>query len=392
MEDLVQIVVSFFSDPITWKFFVLAAVPVFAYGLFFYKKAPRPRSKKIFLITFLIGCLSVVPLLLYQYLYLNYFPQLETQLLLKNVPLYGLVAYTVNILFISILIFTITFICTVTVTFFSKYTFKNVWRSVMQENFNFYFIAFLLGGLIFIEALIGAKWGVYFLQTTLGVIVMRAMMEEYSKHLIVRFTDDDELFNIDDAIELSLFVGLAFAFVENVIYFTNISENVIALFVGRSLLTVLAHITFSGIFGYYYGLAHFASPLYFEKHTVGGKKSLFLKMVSKVLFLKQSNLFREIMILKGLLLSTIVHTLFNLLLSLNLLPMAFLVVLGGAYLLLMLLKQKENYRQLGMIGTGVMPTNDFKNLTWKIESLRWAKEIRAERLRKEIEALQREDN
>lgn len=387
MQDLLQILISFLSNPKTWMYAFLAAIPVLAYGIFFYRKAPRPQRKLIFVTTFLVGCFSVVPLLIYQYIYLNYFPELETELLLKSIPLYGIFVYLLNMAMITLLIFVITFLCTITATLFSKHTFKNVWRSILQENFNFHFIAILLGLFVLIESFLGARFGVFFLQTTLGVIVIRAMLEEYSKHLIVRFTDDDKLFNIDDAIELSLFVGLAFAFVENVIYFSAFADNLFALFVGRSLLTVLAHIIFSGIFGYYYGMAHFASPLYFEKATVGGKKSLFLKIVSKVLRLKQSNLFREIVILKGLMIATLVHALFNFLLSLNLLPLAFLVILAGASLLLKLLKQKENYRQLGLIGTEVMPVEDFKNLTWKIESLRWAKEIRAERLRKEIVSL-----
>ena len=219
----------------------------------------------------------------------------------------------------------------------------------------------------------------------LGIIVIRAMMEEYSKHLIIRFTDDDQLFNIDDAIVLSLFVGLSFAFIENILYFSHYPNDLFTLFLGRSLLTVLAHVVFSGIFGYYYGIAHFASPLYFEQHTVSGKKSVLLWFFSKIFRLKQSNILHEIMILKGLFLATFIHTIFNLLLELGYVSLAMLVILGTALLLLKLLAQKENYRQLGLIGTEIMPVQDYKNLTWKIDSLHWAKKIKEEREEREKE-------
>jgi hypothetical protein len=50
-------------------------------------------------------------------------------------------------------------------------------------------------------------------------LIFLAFGEEYSKHLIVRFTDDDSIQSIDDAIEFSIIVGLAFAFAENVLLY-----------------------------------------------------------------------------------------------------------------------------------------------------------------------------
>lgn len=233
------------------------------------------------------------------------------------------------------------------------------------------------------------------------MIILKAMMEEYSKHLIVRFTDDDQLFNIDDAIQLSLFVGLSFAFVENILYFSRFLNDEVTfkyflnLFFGRSLITVLAHVVFSGIFGYYYGISHFASPLYYEKDVVGGKRSVFLRILAKIFRIKKHNMFRELMILNGLFMSTFVHATFNYLLTINKAweigpltvnstQLAFLLIVGMTYVLLNLLKKKENYRQLGLIGTEVMPVEDFRNLTWQIDSLHWAKKIRDERKKKEF--------
>ena len=387
MSEIFQATLEFFKDPITWKYAFLAIIPVGAYGYFFYHKSPRPRPKLLFLLTFFVGCFSVVPLLLYQYFYLNYLPKIELNFLIQNLALQpvvnGFVVYFLHIAFITLLIFVIASLIAIITTFFSAKTFRNVFRSILEENFNFQFIAILVGALVAIEVLIGEALGVTLFQGVLGVIILKAMMEEYSKHLLIRFTDDDQLFNIDDAIELSLFVGLSFAFVENILYFSNFPDNVFALFVGRSLLTVLAHVVFSGIFGYYYGIAHFASPLYFEKNIVRGKKSFYLIVLSKIFRIKKDNIFREVMILKGLFMATLIHATFNFLLEKNQVQIAFIVVIGTAYLLLKLLKKKENYRQLGMIGTSVMPVEDFRKLTWKIDSLYWAKEIKEARKKKE---------
>ena len=387
--EILQITLSFLKNPLTWKYAVLAIIPVAAYGYFFYHKSPRQRPKLLFLLTFLVGCFSVVPLLIYQYFYLNldYFAKTELNFLVKNIALQpffaGIFSYFLHIGFITFLIFIIAFLITVITTCFSLKTFRNIFRSVLEENFNFQFIATIVGLLVALEVLIGETFGITLFQGVLGVIILKAMMEEYSKHLIVRFTDDDQLFNIDDAIELSLFVGLSFAFVENILYFSNYPDNLFTLFIGRSLLTVLAHVVFSGIFGYYYGIAHFASPLYFEKNVVRGKRSVFLRVLAKIFRLKKDNMFRELMILNGLLTSTFVHATFNYLLAINQVQLALLVVIGMAYLLLQLLKKKENYRQLGLIGTEIMPVEDFKNLTWQIDSLHWAKKIKEERKKRE---------
>jgi len=70
-------------------------------------------------------------------------------------------------------------------------------------------------------------------------LIFLAFAEEYSKHLIVRFTDDDSIRSIDDAIEFSVIVGLAFAFAENVLlYFPRLlAEGNASGLLLRSVLT-----------------------------------------------------------------------------------------------------------------------------------------------------------
>jgi len=102
------------------------------------------------------------------------------------------------------------------------------------------------------------------------------VIEEYMKHLSVRATDDDKFMNIDDAIEYSIIAALGFAFIENIMYFYFIwiHQGVDALFISfifRSIFSTFAHILFSGIYGYFYGIAHFAKPI-LEESVITHKK------------------------------------------------------------------------------------------------------------------------
>lgn len=149
--DLIQITLNFFKDPLTWKYAVMAIVPVAAYGFFFYHKSPRPRPKLLFLLTFFVGCFSVVPLLIYQYFYLNLdiFADAELGHLVSSIALQslikGLLFYILHIGFVTFLIFVIALLITTITTCFSFKTFRNIFRSVLEENFNFQFIATIVG-------------------------------------------------------------------------------------------------------------------------------------------------------------------------------------------------------------------------------------------------------
>ena len=95
--------------------------------------------------------------------------------------------------------------------------------------------------------------------TILGTILFLTIIEEYIKHLVVRFVDDKKIKDIDDAITLSIMVGLALSFTETIIY--AIIAGDFGLMFYRAFLSLPVHLVASGIFGYYYGLAHFSKPL-----------------------------------------------------------------------------------------------------------------------------------
>ena len=64
--------------------------------------------------------------------------------------------------------------------------------------------------------------------------------------------------------------ALGFAFTENILYFYNIwitkgVEDLFVSFLYRSSFSTFAHLLFSGVLGYYYGMAHFAKPILQEE-------------------------------------------------------------------------------------------------------------------------------
>ena len=179
-------------------------------------------------------------------------------------------------------------------------------------------------------------------------VIFLAFAEEYSKHLIVRFTDDDSIRSIDDAIEFSVIVGLAFAFAENVLlYFPRLlAEGNTGMVVLRSVLTVLMHAVASGLFGYFYGLAHFASE---EVRLEHGARGPIYRGLHRVFLLSRENLYHEAKMFEGLILAGTYHATFNLAASQGRVGVMVVLVGGGAAFLYYLLGLKSNREQMGHI-------------------------------------------
>jgi len=179
-------------------------------------------------------------------------------------------------------------------------------------------------------------------------VIFLAFAEEYSKHLIVRFTDDDSIRSIDDAIEFSVIVGLAFAFAENVLlYFPRLmAEDNNVMLVMRSVLTVLMHAIASGIFGYFYGLAHFSTH---EVRSGHGGRGVLYRVLHRTFLFSQENLYHEAKMFEGLILAGTFHAVFNLAASQGRIGLMLgLVGVGSAYLYY-LLGLKSNREKLGEI-------------------------------------------
>ncbi len=165
------------------------------------------------------------------------------------------------------------------------------------------------------------------------------IVEELVKQALVRWADRRYLLihTINDSIRYSLVAALGFAFAENIFYIFTIYtqlglQQLIIAYLFRSIFTTTAHMLFSGIFGYYYGIAKFSINIV-EQEKWTGKSSKFPALVGRLLGISKIQAFKQIMILKGLLLAIIMHAAFNLLLQFNqILPVVIYVVTGFIFL------------------------------------------------------------
>jgi hypothetical protein len=130
-------------------------------------------------------------------------------------------------------------------------------------------------------------------------------------------------------------VAIGFAFAENVInptYFVGfVQEYLLAPssadwgsfagnVIGRSILTTMVHIVSTGVMGYFLGLAIFAGPYLEEAHTQG-RSSLVSVIARTFLQLPEKAVFRKQVMFTGFAIGTVLHGLFNFMVSLpDLLP------------------------------------------------------------------------
>ena len=267
---------------------VLASFPAGAWGYIFYKKQHEDRLHTV--VTFIIGGLAVFPILLYKYLW-KFFPDIN------------ILAYAKN----------------------------------------------------FEKDLIGISG---FAMIPLSVIIAFAfvgIIEEVMKMSVVHAVDDNRIRHIDDAIMFSILAALGFAFTENILYFYTIwakhgAENLLVPFVFRAVFSTFAHVLFSAIFGYYYGIAHFAKPLLQEE--LKDKRHAFWDWYHKIFNWKTNELFHEQKMLEGLTLAVVLHAVYNIFLEMNwtFIMMPYLI-LGYAFVS-HLFKIKENHKRLDLLAVG----------------------------------------
>lgn len=258
----------------------LALVPVLIWGYIFLRR--DPQSKRLTVLTFFGGMLAVIGILIYKWSW-QFFPSLDL------------------------------------------FRFANQYQ---DSSFGFGSFA-----LIPLSVII-----------TFGVI---GLLEEYGKNMVVRITDRDAFKSVDDAIIFSIIAALGFSFLENILYFYYIwhyqdLNNLLMPFIFRSLFSTFAHVFFSGIYGYFYGIACFASEFWQEE--LREKRGKLVILLQKILTFKSVCIFKEIKIVEGLFWAVLLHAAFNIFLEMNwtFLIVPFLFV--GFFLLTWLLDQKEYHK------------------------------------------------
>jgi RsiW-degrading membrane proteinase PrsW (M82 family) len=196
-------------------------------------------------------------------------------------------------------------------------------------------------------------------------LLVAAFLEEFFKSGVVRFIDKTRVSiqTIGDAINYSVLAGLGFSFIENIVYFYSIYSatgigGLIFPLIFRSIFTMCAHMTFSGIFGYFYGLSKFAKPIVETKLFKGERQSL-VRLYSKFAGVDEPNAFSQLTLVRGLFVATTLHMGFNLALEYEkFVPVMLIVGLGFAYLLYLLAHRAGaiTFHTQGRLST--LPTKD----------------------------------
>ena len=329
----------------------LLVLTTLIWGVVFYKKDYHPQPVKIVLKSFGVGLFSMVPVFAYKYAYQHALPELSEfrifRPLLDSPIESGITAFVLNLVMLSLLIFALGGLLSLILNFFSHESLANLKKSLRQEPLGFVTVSILIGVAIMLQRWAQDTWESPILATALGSILFLAIIEEYVKHLIVRVTDDKRIKDIDDAITLSIVVGLAFAFTETMVY--GIMANDFKMIFFRTMVSLPVHVVASGIFGYYYGLAHFAKPMMaleggekiYQNHLWGMASHGWLQ---RLMTLRKSTVYSEEKIIEGFLFATGFHALANVLFELSWGVVAVPTIVFGIWFVLRLYKtsQKEN--------------------------------------------------
>ncbi len=237
------------------------------------------------------------------------------------------------------------------------------------------------------QALTG-QLGVLSASTAAAIVsfLIVGIIEEISKNWVMRASDRAYFTSIDDVMQLSIIAAIGFAFAENIVnpqyFIAFVKEYLVspvhpewgtflASIFGRSVITNMVHITSSGVLGYFYGLAFFAQPLLVEDRAQG-KRHHVLGALHRIFQVRRARLFQDQMIFRGLLFAILLHSFFNIIVSLSdILPgqpqtiggllhyggplsnlsivavPAMLYVFGGWFLLLFLFRRREGLLEYG---------------------------------------------
>ncbi|MBN2087229.1 PrsW family intramembrane metalloprotease [Candidatus Peregrinibacteria bacterium] len=197
------------------------------------------------------------------------------------------------------------------------------------------------------------------------------VMEEFLKFLMLKTIGHRFFKSIDDVIEMAIITALGFAFFENIVYFFNqwgqLSTGTFMVFaIFRITIVTMVHILCSGVLGYYFGMAFFASPV-LKIEYLKKKKHPVLGFFSTILHLKKENVYHDEMLLIGLVSALSLHAIYDFVLSMEFvvlglplhIPIMLLYFFGGFWYLNHLLKKKELNINLGLIGDKPVSREEF---------------------------------
>lgn len=277
---------------------VLAIIPACVWGYIFYRKQVGLKSMTVK--TFIAGALFVTPLLIYKYLW-QYFPWINA------------------------------------------FEYTHPYKDDL--------IGFTMFGTIPLDVIL--------------TFMIVGVIEELTKFAAIKITDKKKFISIDDAIEMAITAALGFAFAENILYFYNIIssrgiDNIAYPFIFRSLFSTFAHIMFSGVLGYHYGVAIFATQELQEDKTQ--KRWKIIRWFARALHFKKETLFHEEQIAEGVLIAVILHAIFNIFLEMSWTFLLVPYLTGGFIYLNYLLEKKEDHKVYALVDNNRNDLQVAKNL------------------------------
>ncbi len=184
---------------------------------------------------------------------------------------------------------------------------------------------------------------------TIAVILLFVIMEETIKLYVVKTIDSKTLLikKINDAMRYGITIALGFSFGENIYYLYSYwgfisSGELLGMYIFRSIFTTSAHILYTGVAGYFYGIGKFSMVLNKQKELIG-EKDFASKVISKIFNLPLSEGFRQKTVMKGYLFAIAMHFAINYMLELNQILPVVAINIFGYFFLQYLLKRKSGH-------------------------------------------------
>jgi RsiW-degrading membrane proteinase PrsW (M82 family) len=208
------------------------------------------------------------------------------------------------------------------------------------------------------------------------------VMEEFLKFWIMKAISHRFFKSIDDVIQFAIICALGFAFYENIVYFSSqwdklATGSFFAFALFRVTIVTMVHVLCSGILGYYFGMAFFASPMLKIQYVKQNRHPV-LNFFKNTLHIKVSDIYHTQMLIIGLVFSMVLHAIYDFVLTINVsvlglplhIPIMLLYFFGGFWLLNRLIDIKDHNLKLGLVGTDIMPKKDFVELLDRIQAIK----------------------
>ncbi len=374
----------------TLSIIILGGLPTLLWISYFHLKNPRKQPVNEIVKIFVLGSLSVIPVILFhQWLLKKVINQLINSLSLFQIPFFASALELFLILaFILGFIFIFASIHSVLVKIFYKLPLKKSFNIVHKRLYSIVPILAFFTLFLVIEGFLGLGFKKSFVTSLIGNTIIFALLEEYFKYIINPFLVYKKVNSIGTAMVHALYVGLAFAFIENSLFFyANFNnENFWNIIIFRSVITTLVHVCASGIIGYFYGLALFSESMVANYEI---EKSAYNMPDWLHKLLKKETLFRSSAVTQGFIFAAIFHALFNILINLKMEAFATVLVACFTAIIVFLLQSKGAQIQYGIIGGKTISEEEYEKLRLQISVLQHTKEIQRTRnaSKNEVKAL-----